>query len=68
MATFLNRTAIGTLAPPIQRDLGLTTVGMAWVFMAFQLAHGLFEIPTGRWARIASARVPSSRASSSGGR
>jgi MFS transporter, ACS family, glucarate transporter len=68
MVTYLDRTAIGTLAPAIQRDLGLTTVGMGWVFTAFQLAYGLFEIPTGRWARIASARVPSSRASSSGGR
>src|SRR6478736_972025 len=50
MVTYLDRTAIGTLAPTIQRDLGLTTVEMGWVFTAFQLAYGLFEIPTGRWA------------------
>jgi MFS family permease len=50
MVTYLDRTAIGTLAPAIQRDLGLTTVEMGWVFTAFQLAYGLFEIPTGRWA------------------
>lgn len=50
MVTYLDRSAIGTLAPAIQRDLGLTTVEMGWVFTAFQLAYGLFEIPTGRWA------------------
>jgi MFS transporter, ACS family, glucarate transporter len=50
MVTYLDRTAIGTLAPAIQRDLGLTTVEMGWVFTAFQFAYGLFEIPTGRWA------------------
>src|SRR4029078_10076580 len=44
------RTAIGTLAPQIRHDLGLTGVEMGWVFTAFQLAYGLFEIPTGRWA------------------
>jgi MFS family permease len=50
MVTYLDRAAIGTLAPAIQRDLRLTTVEMGWVFTAFQLAYGLFEIPTGRWA------------------
>lgn len=50
MVTYLDRAAIGTLAPAIQRDLRLTTVEMGWVFTAFQLASGLFEIPTGRWA------------------
>ena len=50
MVTYLDRVAIGTLAPNIRRDLGLTTVQMGWVFTAFQLAYGMFEIPTGRWA------------------
>jgi ACS family glucarate transporter-like MFS transporter len=50
MLTYLDRTAIGTLAPGIRRDLGLSAVEMGWVFTAFQLAYGLFEIPTGRWA------------------
>jgi len=50
MVTYLDRTAIGTLAPAIRRDLGLSAVEMGWVFTAFQLAYGLFEIPTGRWA------------------
>jgi MFS family permease len=56
MVTYLDRTAIGTLAPAIQRDLGLTTVEMGWVFTAFQLAYGIFEIPTGRWADGAGTR------------
>src|SRR6476469_1429593 len=50
MVTYLARTAIGTLAPQIRRDLGLSAVEMGWIFTAFQLAYGLFEIPTGRWA------------------
>src|SRR4051794_32216318 len=50
MVTYLDRTAIGTLAPGIRRDLGLSAVEMGWVFTVFQLAYGLFEIPTGRWA------------------
>jgi MFS family permease len=57
MVTYLDRTAIGTLAPTIQRDLALTTVEMGWVFTAFQLAYGLFEIPTGRWADRAGTRA-----------
>ena len=50
MVTYLDRVAIGTLAPGIRRELGLTAVQMGWVFTVFQLAYGLFEVPTGRWA------------------
>ena len=50
MVTYLDRVAIGTLAPAIRRDLGLTAIQMGWIFFAFQLAYGLFEVPTGRWA------------------
>jgi MFS family permease len=58
MVTYLDRVAIGTLAPAIRRDLGLTAVEMGWVFFVFQLAYGLFEVPTGRWAdRIGSRAV-----------
>ena len=39
MVTYLDRTAIGTLAPGISRDLGLTAVEMGWVFTVFQLAY-----------------------------
>jgi sugar phosphate permease len=50
MVTYLDRVAIGTLAPGIRKDLGLTAIEMGWVFTAFQLAYGLFEVPTGLWA------------------
>jgi sugar phosphate permease len=50
MITYLDRACIGTLAPGIIRDLGLTTVQMGYVFTVFQLAYALFEIPTARWA------------------
>jgi len=50
MITYLDRACIGTLAPGIIRDLGLTTVQMGYVFTLFQLAYALFEIPTARWA------------------
>jgi len=60
MVTYLDRAAIGTLAPAIQRDLRLTTVEMGCVFTAFQLAFGLFEIRPDA-GRIASARARSSR-------
>jgi ACS family glucarate transporter-like MFS transporter len=56
MVTYLDRVAIGTLAPGIRRDLGLTAVQMGWVFTVFQLAYGLFEVPTGRWADRAGTR------------
>ena len=50
MITYLDRACIGTLAPGIIRDLGLTTVQMGYVFTAFQLAYAVFEIPTAWWA------------------
>lgn len=33
---------------PIQSELGLDNIQMSYVLMAFTLAYGLFEIPTGR--------------------
>jgi ACS family glucarate transporter-like MFS transporter len=56
--TYLDRVCIGVLAPEIQRDLNLTPVQMGWVFSAFTLAYGIFEMPTAWWAdRIGSRRV-----------
>jgi len=42
MITYLDRACMGTLAPGIIRDLGLTTVQMGYVFTVFQLAYALF--------------------------
>ena len=42
----------------IQADLRLTNTESSYVLMAFTLAYGLFEIPTGRWGdRIGAAGV-----------
>ncbi len=48
--TYLDRVAIGVVAPQITRDLNLTKVEMGYVFSAFTIAYGLFEIPTAAWA------------------
>jgi len=48
--TYLDRACIGTLAPDIMRDLGLSKDQMSWVYSAFALAYALFEIPTAWWA------------------
>src|SRR6187455_557370 len=56
MVTYLDRVCISTLAPSIQRDLGLSTIQMSYVFSAFALAYALFEIPTAWWADRAGTR------------
>jgi sugar phosphate permease len=56
MVTYLDRVSISTLAPMIQRDLGLSTIQMSYVFSAFALAYALFEIPTAWWADRAGTR------------
>jgi MFS family permease len=48
--TYLDRACIATLAPDIQRDLGLNKDQMSVVYSAFALAYALFEIPTAWWA------------------
>jgi MFS family permease len=48
--TYLDRVCISTLAPFIMKDLGLSEIQMSYVFSAFTLAYGAFEIPTAWWA------------------
>jgi MFS family permease len=56
--TYLDRVCIATLAPQIMRDLDLTTMQMSFVFSAFTLAYGLFELPTAWWGeRIGTRKV-----------
>lgn len=45
---YLDRICMSQAVVPIQKELGLSTVHMSYVAMAFTLAYGLFEIPTGR--------------------
>jgi MFS family permease len=56
--TYLDRVAISVTAPEMRRDLGLSVVEMSWVFSAFVLSYGLFEIPTGWWGdRVGARRI-----------
>jgi MFS family permease len=58
MITYLDRTSISITAPNIMKDLGLTQIQMSFVFSAFTLAYGIFEIPSGWWGdRVGTRRV-----------
>ena len=55
---YLDRVCISQALVPIQEEFGLTNTHMGVVMMAFTLAYGLFEIPTGLWGdRFGSRRV-----------
>ncbi|MDA1313895.1 MAG: MFS transporter [Acidobacteria bacterium] len=45
--TYLDRVCISQAAPAMSGDLGLSGMEMSYVFSAFALAYGLFEIPMG---------------------
>lgn len=56
--TYLDRICISITAPKMMRDLSLTQLQMSFVFSAFTLAYGIFEIPTGYWGdRVGTRRV-----------
>ena len=44
---YLDRVCISVAAPFLTEDLALTSVQMGYVFSAFALSYGLFEIPSG---------------------
>src|SRR5687768_1286315 len=46
---YLDRICIAQALKPMKEEFGLTNKDMSYVAMAFTLAYGLFEIPTGRW-------------------
>src|SRR5438132_1996303 len=46
---YIDRLCISKAAPQIEEELGITHTAMGFVFGAFTVAYGLFEIPTGRW-------------------
>ncbi len=55
---YLDRICMSAAVGPIQADLGLTNTESSYVLMAFTLAYGLFEVPTGHWGdRIGARRV-----------
>src|SRR5262245_56612635 len=56
--TYLDRICISITAADMMRDLSLSQVQMSFVFSAFTLAYGIFEIPTGWWGdRVGTRRV-----------
>jgi MFS family permease len=46
---YLDRLCISKAAPHIEQELGISHTAMGFVFGAFTLAYGMFEVPTGRW-------------------
>jgi len=47
--TYMDRVCISITSKNISKELGLSDMEMGFVFSAFTLAYGLFEIPTGWW-------------------
>lgn len=50
MVTYIDRVAMGTIAPIVTREWALTPSETGWIFTAFGLGYAIFEIPTARWA------------------
>ncbi|MSQ97408.1 MAG: MFS transporter [Gemmataceae bacterium] len=46
---YLDRLCLQQALVPMQEEFGLAYTQMSYVHMAFTLAYGIFEIPTGRW-------------------
>lgn len=46
---YLDRICIAQALPSIKEDLKLSNTDTSYILMAFTLAYGLFEVPTGRW-------------------
>jgi MFS transporter, ACS family, glucarate transporter len=56
--TYLDRVCISLTAPLMMKDLGLSQIQMSFVFSAFTLAFGIFDIPSGWWGdKVGTRRV-----------
>jgi MFS transporter, ACS family, glucarate transporter len=53
---YLDRICISQALPYIKAELKLSNTDTSYVLMAFTLAYGLFEIPTGRWGDLIGGR------------
>jgi MFS family permease len=53
---YLDRICISQALPYITKELELSPAGGSLVLMAFTLAYGLFEVPTGRWGDVIGGR------------
>jgi MFS family permease len=54
---YLDRICMSQAVKPIQDELDLSNSEMSYVLMAFTLAYGIFEIPTGRWGDVVGGRA-----------
>jgi MFS transporter, ACS family, glucarate transporter len=55
---YLDRICMGQAEKPIREEMELSKTQMSFIMMAFTLAYGLFEMPTGHWGdRIGARRV-----------
>ena len=53
---YLDRVCMAQAVPKVQAEFDLSGTQMALVMMAFTLAYGLFEIPSGHWGDRLGAR------------
>ncbi len=56
MITYLDRVCMGTVAPYMQSEFGLSDNELGWIFAAFTLAYASFEVPSGWLGDIFGAR------------
>ena len=55
---YLDRICISAALGKISEELNISNTGGSLVLMAFTLAYGLFEVPTGRWGdRLGARRI-----------
>lgn len=47
MITYMDRTAIGSAVPSIQKEFGFSLLTMGWILSSFRWAYALFQIPGG---------------------
>lgn len=58
LVLYLDRICMGQAVKPIKDEMDLTKTQMSFITIAFTIAYGLFEVPSGRWGdRIGSRRV-----------
>jgi MFS transporter, ACS family, glucarate transporter len=56
--TYIDRFCIAQTKPLIMKDLNFNEAQMGWVLGMFNLAYGLFEVPTGWWGdRVGPRRI-----------
>jgi ACS family glucarate transporter-like MFS transporter len=53
---YLDRICISQALPSIKADLNISNTESSYILMAFTLAYGLFEVPTGRWGDLIGGR------------